>query len=502
MTRLETAEQDDAKSTLHFWKETLQGLNTDGCCLESRLPGRNASQSTIRSTRLQSQIAVSKLHTSADQMGLSSPATFFRASFGFILGSIFEKQEVAFSEILTDGNFLANCSDTPSSVPTIFRCKPSTIATLKELDVYWERASHHRALRPSDLQSIVSRETAAHLNAFAFAYHAARRDDHDSKVSRLGALKHHLSASEGRHLSCEIVETLDGHLLLEMTVSEHLFDKDADTLLLKQVDALAVAMVGSAFGTFTSLTNSMPFELISRTTPNLDTGCPSTLHPAHWVEHHATLHPTWTAVEIITRVHHESSESEVWTYAELNSRANRIANVISKAGIRRRMIGMCLDRSLISFAVTLAIFKSGNVYLPIEDSLPVERKTLLLEDSDASMLFTSDRFFTDVGVPGSCKVIDVESQDFHNAVSTAESEVFIPQGESNDDAYLLYTSGSTGKPKGCLVSQENLSSFVEAQSHFICANVPASAKLGGHGKYFCLASRAFDVHIGEITLAW
>ncbi|KAM3085306.1 hypothetical protein ACMFMG_003731 [Clarireedia jacksonii] len=41
-----------------------------------------------------------------------------------------------------------------------------------------------------------------------------------------------------------------------------------------------------------------------------------------------------------------------------------------------------------------------------------------------------------------------------------------------------------------------------AASEYICKNAPATRELGGSGKYLGLASRAFDVHVGEVFLAW
>lgn len=63
---------------------------------------------------------------------------------------------------------------------------------------------------------------------------------------------------------------------------------------------------------------------------------------------------------------------ERWTYGELNRRANRLARALAARGLGREdVVAVVTERNLDWLAATLAVFKAGGAYLPIEPHFPL-----------------------------------------------------------------------------------------------------------------------------------
>src|SRR6266576_6926749 len=73
---------------------------------------------------------------------------------------------------------------------------------------------------------------------------------------------------------------------------------------------------------------------------------------------------------------------EETTYAELESRANRLARHLRGRGVGRgSIVAMLLPRSVDAYAALLGILKSGAAYVPIDPEYPADRVAYILEDS-------------------------------------------------------------------------------------------------------------------------
>ena len=77
------------------------------------------------------------------------------------------------------------------------------------------------------------------------------------------------------------------------------------------------------------------------------------------------------------------------TYSALNSRANQLANCLTRRGIGpESLVAIHADRS-IDFAVAiLAVLKTGAAYLPIDPTYPKERVAWMLADARAELVLT------------------------------------------------------------------------------------------------------------------
>ena len=139
-------------------------------------------------------------------------------------------------------------------------------------------------------------------------------------------------------------------------------------------------------------------------------------------------------------------ESEQFTYAELNVRANQLAHRLRKLGVGPEvLVAVCAERSVEMVVGLLGIMKAGGAYVPIDPEYPRQRLAVMLEDAEPSVLLTQEHLLEilpEHSIPTICL-----DRDWHTLV--AESTSNLPVNASgNDQAYVIYTSGSTGQPKG------------------------------------------------------
>ncbi len=145
------------------------------------------------------------------------------------------------------------------------------------------------------------------------------------------------------------------------------------------------------------------------------------------------------------------------TYRDLNDRANQLANALIEAGVEPGTpVAVYLDRSIDMIVSFLAILKAGAAYLPIDISYPKERIAFMLEDSQAPVVITHERFKP--GLPSTLSIIalDTQAADLQRR-STANAPT---KATTESLAYVIYTSGSTGQPKGACIPHRAINRLV------------------------------------------
>ena len=138
-----------------------------------------------------------------------------------------------------------------------------------------------------------------------------------------------------------------------------------------------------------------------------------------------------------------------WSYAELNARANRIANSLLALGLRDEdVVAVVMERNPFWLAATLGVLKAGGVYLPVRPDFPADRIATQLTRSDCAFAVTE---------PGSEAVLyaaltraDRTATVLHAALADGNAGDPRRAIRSDQAAYIYFTSGSTGAPKGAL----------------------------------------------------
>ena len=107
---------------------------------------------------------------------------------------------------------------------------------------------------------------------------------------------------------------------------------------------------------------------------------------------------------------------EVLTYADLDRRANRLANHLIGLGVKAEtIVALCLDRSAESVICTLAIMKAGGAFLPLDSNYPTERLKFMLNDAQPRVLITKSELADQFG--GLCEIISIDRDDTDNCSS-------------------------------------------------------------------------------------
>ncbi len=144
------------------------------------------------------------------------------------------------------------------------------------------------------------------------------------------------------------------------------------------------------------------------------------------------------------------SEAGRLSYAELNRRANQMAHYLRRLGLRpEARVGVLLERSTELVVALLGVLKAGGACVPLDPAYPPERQRLLLEDSGAGVLLTSEKLAE--GLPESgARVVCLDA--LAGALQGESGQNPSSVAESASVAYVIYTSGSTGRPKGVMVT--------------------------------------------------
>ncbi|RKH32449.1 non-ribosomal peptide synthetase, partial [Corallococcus sicarius] len=149
------------------------------------------------------------------------------------------------------------------------------------------------------------------------------------------------------------------------------------------------------------------------------------------------------------------------TYAQLDARANQLANHLRALGITPgARVGLAVERSFELVVALLAILKAGAAFVPVDRNAPVERIAMLLEDADVEVVLTHQPFASLLPTTGTRVWLDAQ-QDVLSALPTHAPDVDV-DGESL--AYVMFTSGSTGRPKGVCVPHRGITRLVLGSS--------------------------------------
>ncbi len=147
------------------------------------------------------------------------------------------------------------------------------------------------------------------------------------------------------------------------------------------------------------------------------------------------------------------------SYAELNTRANRLAHYLIGLGVKpETRVGIAMERSIEMVVGLLGILKAGGAYVPLDPGYPYERLAYMVEDSCIELLLTQQYLRDVLPMVENQNIIELDRLDVTHYSSINPTVAL----HSEHLTYVVYTSGSTGRPKGVGVSYGPLSMHLQA----------------------------------------
>lgn len=168
--------------------------------------------------------------------------------------------------------------------------------------------------------------------------------------------------------------------------------------------------------------------------------------------------------------------SQRWTYAQLETTANRLAHGLVAEGLRRGdRVAIYFDNGVEAVVSIFAVLKAGAALLMVNPTTKADKLRATLDHSRAAALLTTARKAVAVGgaladAPHLRTIVLADAQDagwglpgkaclgWKALLDRHGDDVKPPRKRAIDIdlAALLYTSGSTGNPKGVMLTHANM----------------------------------------------
>jgi acyl-CoA synthetase (AMP-forming)/AMP-acid ligase II len=155
------------------------------------------------------------------------------------------------------------------------------------------------------------------------------------------------------------------------------------------------------------------------------------------------------------------TETDTYSFGQVNSRVNAIAHGLRRAGIGRQDRVALFATDCVQYLETvLACMKLGAVFVPLNFRLAQPEMQALLQTAEPKALFYSDRYTdmvraADVPSISMCVSYDSDSGDvsYEQLVAANPDTEIDTRVDDEDLVCLAFTSGTTALPKGVMHSQ-------------------------------------------------
>jgi len=159
------------------------------------------------------------------------------------------------------------------------------------------------------------------------------------------------------------------------------------------------------------------------------------------------------------------------TYAELQTRANMMANALQGIGVSKgQNVGIMAVNSAKFVELYYATAAVGATFVPLNFRAKPEELQYMCDASDVNVLFVSERYFPlfqeiKASLPKIHHVFTLDFtadgyQTFDQLRSTGEDIPVFSDTDDDDAAIVIYTSGTTSLPKGVELSHKALTAYV------------------------------------------
>jgi len=189
---------------------------------------------------------------------------------------------------------------------------------------------------------------------------------------------------------------------------------------------------------------------------------------------------------------------ESWTYQQLQSKVNRIANVLVSMGVKTgERVLLRFPNSPLYAASYLAVLKCGAVVVPTMPMLRAAELQTIASKAEVNYAICDSRLAEEIDSVSIDNVL--LSDSLVSAMKSADDSFDAVRTASDDVAIITFTSGTTGKPKGCMHFHSDVMSMCRTFSDQVLKPRPDDVFIGSPPLAFTFGLGgllAFPLHAG------
>ncbi|WP_263262416.1 non-ribosomal peptide synthetase [Pseudomonas sp. RIT-PI-S] len=210
--------------------------------------------------------------------------------------------------------------------------------------------------------------------------------------------------------------------------------------------------------------------------------------PADWpLLHELFERQAHASPNALALVDHERQLS----YSQLRSEARQLGARLQTLGLEPgQLVAVTMARGWQQLVATLGILYAGGAYLPLDPSLPAERKRHICERAGVALALTQPALLDSLEWPAQLRVLAV------TAWAGGEPLPLRPVAVAPEAlAYVIYTSGSTGQPKGVAIDHRGAVNTL--------LDINRRLRVGPADRVLAISSLSFDLSVYDFfgTLA-
>ena len=174
---------------------------------------------------------------------------------------------------------------------------------------------------------------------------------------------------------------------------------------------------------------------------------------------------------------------KLMTYKELDIFSDYIAHNLLNFISRGQIIGVHIYKDEEFIPIIIALWKIGCAYVPLDKDVDYERINYIIKDAKINYVI-SDVLEKEINA----NIINKYEITKRTKIQEL-SRIYI---KNDEICYIIYTSGTTGKPKGVIISNNNVSNFVDS--------IPNVIDFSSNDRILAITTENFDIAFLELFL--